>query len=126
MKNWIVVFILTSFLASCGISMGNRIDNGRLSVYFLEEVPKEKAIAFAKYWRNTGLVGDRKQVIQLANNKNTIIVKLIERKMYHNDLLTITEEALIQQLERDLTRDVFHQNTEILITDNTFRPLLKR
>lgn len=126
MKNWIVISLLTSLLLSCGISMGDRIDNGNLSVYFLEGVPKEKAISFARYWRDNGFLGDRKQVIQLENDRKVIVVKIIEREMYHEDLLTITEEALLQQLERDLKQEVFKQDTEILITDDTFRPILKR
>ena len=126
MKNWIVISLLSTLLMSCGISMGDRIDNGNISVYFLEGIPKEKAIAFARYWRDEGFVGDEKQVVQLENQKNVVVVKIIELEMYHNDLLTLTEEAMIQQLERDLEREVFNQETEILITDNTFRPILKR
>lgn len=106
--------------------MGDRIDNGNLSVYFLEGIPKEKAIAFARYWRDNGYLDKRKQVIQLQNDRGVVVVKIIEREMYHDELLTITEEALIQQLERDLKRDVFNLDTEVLITDNTFRPILKR
>ena len=106
--------------------MGDRIDNGNLSVYFLEEIPKEKAIVFARYWRDEGFVGDRKQVVQLVEDKGVVVVKIIEREMYHEDLLTITEEAMVQQLERDLKDKVFNQEVAILITDNTFRPILKR
>ncbi|HLV41897.1 MAG TPA: hypothetical protein VKY37_06445 [Brumimicrobium sp.] len=126
MKNWFVIILLPTLLLSCGISMGDRIDNGNLSVYFLEGIPKEKAISFARYWRNNGFVGERKQIIQLESDKDVVIVKIIEREMYHEDLLNITEEALIQQLERDLKTKVFDLDTEILITDNTFRPILKR
>jgi hypothetical protein len=126
MKNWIVISLLTSLLLSCGIAMGDRIDNGNLSVYFLEGIPKDKAINFARYWRDNGFLGEDKQVIQLENDRNVVVVKIIEREMYHEDLLTITEEAMVQQLERDLKNNVFNQDTEILITDNTFRPILKR
>nr|WP_299205875.1 hypothetical protein [uncultured Brumimicrobium sp.] len=126
MKNWIVVSLLSFLLVGCGISMGTRIDNGNLSVFFLEAVPKDKAIAFAKYWKNEGFVGEEKQVIQLDKIDGVIVVKLIEREMYHKNLLSITEEAMIQQLERDLKRDVFGLETQIMITDNTFRPILKR
>jgi hypothetical protein len=126
MKNWIVISLLTSLLLSCGIAMGDRIDNGNLSVYFLEGIPKDKAINIARYWRDNGFLGEDKQVIQLENDRNVVVVKIIEREMYHEDLLTITEEAMVQQLERDLKNNVFNQDTEILITDNTFRPILKR
>lgn len=126
MRNYFIGFIAMLFLSSCGINMGTRIDNENLSVFFLEGVNKEKAIAFTEYWKNHGFVGERKQVIQLEKENNVILIKLIERKEYQNDDLTITEESMIQQLERDLTRNIFEQETRIVITDNTFRPILKR
>lgn len=126
MRNWIVIFLVAFLFQGCGISMGDRIDNGNLSVYFLEEVNKDKAKNFAKYWRNKGFVGEKKQVIQLEKGEQSIIVKLIEREMYHSDVFTIKEEAMLQQLERDLKKEIFHEDVEIMITDNTFRPILKR
>ncbi len=106
--------------------MGDRIDNGNLSVYFLEGVNKDKAISFARYWKNNGFIGDKKQVIQLEREDNAITVKLIERELYHKDAFTIQEEALLQDLERDLKKEVFIEEVNILITDNTFRPIIKR
>ncbi|PWH86919.1 hypothetical protein DIT68_01270 [Brumimicrobium oceani] len=106
--------------------MGDRIDNGNLSVYFLEGINKEKAINFAKYWKNNGFVGERQQVIQLEKENKRVVVKLIERELYHNDPITINEEAMLQELERTLKTEIFHQDVEIMITDNTFRPIIKR
>lgn len=126
MRNWIVIFLIALFFQGCGISMGDRIDNGNLSVYFLEGVNKDKAINFAKYWKNNGFVGEKKQIIQLEREEQTIVVKLIEREMYHSDPFTINEEALLQELERELKKEIFHEEVEIMITDNTFRPILKR
>lgn len=126
MRNLIIIFLVTFIFQACGISMGDRIDNGNLSVYFLEGVNREKAISFARYWKNKGFIGDKKQVIQLERENNAITVKLIERELYHNDAFTIQEEALLQDLERNLKKDVFLEEVNILITDNTFRPILKR
>ncbi|WP_159038396.1 hypothetical protein [Brumimicrobium mesophilum] len=126
MRNWIVIFLVVFLFQACGISMGDRIDNGNLSVYFLEGVNKDKAISFARYWKNNGFIGDKKQVIQLEREDNAITVKLIERELYHKDAFTIQEEALLQDLERDLKKEVFIEEVNILITDNTFRPIIKR
>lgn len=106
--------------------MGDRIDSGNLSVYFLEEVNREKAINFARYWKNKGFVGEKKQVIQLERENKSITVKLIEREIYHKDAFTINEEAMLQELERELSKEIFHEEVNILITDNTFRPISKR
>ncbi|WP_146194087.1 hypothetical protein [Brumimicrobium oceani] len=126
MRNWVVILLLAVLFHSCGISMGDRIDNGNLSVYFLEGINKEKAINFAKYWKNNGFVGERQQVIQLEKENKRVVVKLIERELYHNDPITINEEAMLQELERTLKTEIFHQDVEIMITDNTFRPIIKR
>ncbi|PKR79982.1 hypothetical protein CW751_12210 [Brumimicrobium salinarum] len=106
--------------------MGDRIDTKNLSVYFLDEVPKEKALEFARFWKSNGFIGTKKQTIQLEKKERQIIVKLIENEEFHSDHLTITEEALLQDLERELSKEVFHVKTKILITDNTFRPILKK
>ncbi|RYM34721.1 hypothetical protein ERX46_04930 [Brumimicrobium glaciale] len=126
MRNWIVIFLVALLFQGCGISMGDRIDNGNLSVYFLEGINKEKAIEFSKYWRNNGFLGEEKQIIQLEREEKTVVIKLIEREMYHSDSFTINEEAMLQELERALKKEIFHEDVEIMITDNTFRPILKR
>lgn len=105
--------------------MGDRIDNGNLSVFFLKGVDTDNAVEFTKYWKNHGFVGERKQVIQLENINEVIHVNIIERKMYQEDGLTITEEAMLQKLGRDLNKNIFHKETLIVITDNTFRPIIK-
>lgn len=125
MRNLIVILFLPLFLIGCGVNMGDRIDNGNLSVFFLEAVNSDKAVEFAKYWEKNGFVGERKQVIQLENKEGIIYVNLIERKMYQEDGLTITEEAMLQDLGRDLKKDIFHKETIIVITDDTFRPIIK-
>lgn len=120
----IVLALLT--LIACQPKMGSRVDTGNLSVFFLQGVDKEKAIAFAEYWRDNGFVGERKQTIQLDRDGEVILVKLIENERFHEELINISEEAMLQQIERDLKRNVFQQEVEIVITDNTLRPLLKR
>lgn len=120
----IVLALLT--LIACQPKMGSRVDTRNLSVFFLQGVDKEKAIAFAEYWRDNGFVGERKQTIQLDRDGEVILVKLIENERFHEELINISEEAMLQQIERDLKRNVFQQEVEIIITDNTLRPLLKR
>ena len=106
--------------------MGNRIDAKNLKVYFIEGVTKEEAIDFTKYWRDNGFVGEKEQVIRLDLYDNeTIVVKLIEKELYHADPLTISEEALLQDIERDLNTYVFKRPAIIQIVDNTFRPIEK-
>lgn len=126
MKNSWKLLLLLFLFTSCGVNMGTRIDKGNLSVFFMPSISQDKAILFANYWVENGFVGERKQVIQLDKEKDVIQVKLIERENYQDDLITINEEAILQQLERELKREVFLQETEIIITDNTFRPILKR
>ncbi len=125
MKKLIVLLFLPLLIMGCGVNMGKQIDHGNLTVFFLEGVSTEKAIEFVKYWDKHGFIGDRKQTIQLESKDGVILVNIIERKMYQDDGLTITEEAMLQQLGRDLEKAVFHKETAIVITDNTFRPIIK-
>ena len=106
--------------------MGDRIDSNNLQVYYLDGVTKKTATDFARYWINNGFVGERKQVIQLEKEKEVYKVKLIERAMYHQQPLSIDEQAKLQELKRNLESDVFNARTIIIITDNTFRPIERK
>ncbi|HTO39268.1 MAG TPA: hypothetical protein VL021_12655 [Brumimicrobium sp.] len=126
MKKIGVGILLFLAFVSCGVNMGDRIDTESLSVYFLPGVEKDQAVAFAEYWRDNGFLGENKQVIQLEKEKDVILIKLIEKENFHNEPISITEEAMLQDLERYLKRNIFQREVEIVITDNTFRPILKR
>lgn len=126
MKKIGVGILLFLAFVSCGVNMGDRIDTESLSVYFLPGVEKDQAVAFAEYWRDNGFLGENKQVIQLEKEKDVILIKLIENENFHNEPISITEEAMLQDLERYLKRNIFQREVEIVITDNTFRPILKR
>lgn len=117
---------MVALLFACGIPMGDRVDADNLQVYYLDGIKKNTAIEFAKYWKNNGFVGERKQVIQLSREEDQTIIKLIEREMYHNESLTVDEQSKLQQLERTLSKEIFDGEVEIMITDNTFRPIERK
>jgi hypothetical protein len=101
--------------------MGNRVDIDELKVFYLEPFEKNEAIKFAKFWRDNGYLGNAPQFIQLSISENEIVqVKIIEKEAYHNEFLTIEEQALLSDLERLLEKNVFQKRTTIIITDNTF------
>lgn len=118
-----LIALLTVFLSSCGIPMGNRIDKGNLKVYYLEGVTKEDAIDFANFWVDEGYVGEQEQIIQLEAVDDIVWVKIIESINYQDEPLSIHEQAMLQEIERDLNKSVFDKNAILQITDNTFRPL---
>lgn len=106
--------------------MGDTVktEDEKLTVFYLEKVPKDKAIKFLKYWKNNGFIGEDPQVIQLdVLEDGAIAVKLIEKSIYLQESLTIHEQSLLQELERNLENKVFEQEITIIITDNTFRPI---
>ncbi len=126
MTRFIFIAVLFVVISSCGIPMGNRIDAKNLQVYYLENVPKSKAISFAKFWKENGFVGDNKQVIQLDKNDKAYVIKLIEREEFQEQRLSIDEQSKLQELEYRLEEEVFEENATILITDNTFRPIERK
>jgi len=122
----IYILGLLVFLFSCGMPMGDTVktQDEKLTVFYLEKVPKDKAIKFLKYWKNNGLIGEDPQVIQLdVLGNGAIAVKLIEKSTYQQKSLSIHEQSLLQELERNLEEEVFEQEVTIIITDNTFRPI---
>lgn len=113
-----------TLLMSCGVPLGDRVDSNNLSVYFEKGVSKEEAKGFSRFWQQQGFVGEEPQTIQLASEGKTIRVKLIEHEAYQNQPLSIKERALLSELERTIEREVFvGKSVEIVITDNTFRPI---
>jgi len=121
----IFAFAISLLFQGCGMPMGNRINNGNVTVYYLEGVSQDKAIQFAHYWEDNGFIGKEKQTIQLEKTKKGIQVNIIEREIYQEDGLTIREQSMLQELERTLEDEVFQVKIEIQITDNTYRPIIK-
>lgn len=119
------IAILFIIITSCGTPMGDQVRSKNLNVFYLDGVDKEEAVAFANYWKNNGFVGEKEQFIQLDREGNNFQVKIIERAMYENEPLSVNDEALLHELARGLERKVFKQPVELIITDNTFRPLEK-
>jgi hypothetical protein len=104
--------------------MGDSVKTENLTVYYLDGVPKNKAIKLLKYWKENGLIGDEAQVIQLeVLEDKSIGIKLLEKSIYLQQSLTIHEQSLLQELERNIESKVFEQEATIIITDNTFRPI---
>ena len=117
---------LLAVLFSCGMPMGDTVktEDEKVTVFYLEKVPKDKAIKFLKYWKNNGFIGEEPQTIQLDVLDNGMFtVKLIEKSTLHEQPLSIHEQSLLQELERNLEEEVFEQEVTIIITDNTFRPI---
>lgn len=123
MKYFVHLIVILALSSACGVPMGDRVDGENLSVYYLEGVEKKRAVQFATYWQERGFAGDRKQTIQLEHENGEILVKIIERKAYQNDELSIEAQSQLQELARTLEKKIFDQKTRIVITDNTFRPI---
>lgn len=117
------IILLIILLVACGMPMGNRVDKGNLKVYYLEGVKKHEAIDFANFWVDEGYVGEEEQTIQLEVSDEILLIKIIESVHYQNEPLSINEQAMLQDIERKLNKDVFDRNAELQITDNTFRPI---
>lgn len=126
MRQLLILSLLLT-LSACGASLGDRVDSENLSVYYLENISKEEAVSFAKFWRDNGFVGDKKQTIQLTQDDyKVILVKVIENEAYTMRDLSIDEQSLLSELSRTLERKVFKKKrARVVVCDNTFRPLVK-
>lgn len=120
------ILVLSFFFMSCGVPLGDRVDSNNLKVYYEKGVTKKQAITFSKYWQKNHFVGETEQTIQLSKNEdNVVLVKLIENEPFHEQSLSVDEQALLSEVKRMLEREVFKKEVVIQITDNTFRPIEK-
>ncbi len=123
----VLVSIFSLFIfTNCGVPLGDRVDSENLKVYFEEGISKEDAITFSRFWQKNNFVGEKEQTIQLSLGANKVVeVKLIEEEDFHNQALDLSEQVALSELKRMLEREVFQREVQLIITDNTFRPIDK-
>lgn len=125
MKYCIQCIFILFLLGSCGNPMGDMVKTNNLDVYYMNGIKKEQAVAFTKFWKRNGFIGKDAQTIQLEIIENDIVnVNLIEKKTYQNKAITYEEQLTLNKLQKMIRDSVFTKNrVNIVITDNTFKPL---
>lgn len=105
--------------------MGDIVKTKNLDVYYINGVDKQQAVAFTRFWKRNGFIGKDKQTIQLDLSSNDIVnVNVIEKKFYQNKPLTLQDQMFLTKIQTMIRDSVFeNKRVNIVITDNTFKPL---
>ena len=104
---------------------GNRVEGGKLTVYFDLNKDMGKASAVAKYWKDNDLLTGNKQDLKLTHHDSTYFLHLIKRNDLKLREFDLKEQILMLELQKNLSDSVFMgADLELLISDDHFKPLM--
>jgi hypothetical protein len=124
MKLCIFLLVLIS-LFSCSKGYGEKVEDKKVVVYFLDKSYKEMAQKTLDFWIKEGLNGDKIQHLRILKfDKKTIDLQLIASKKKDPKSMTFEEIKLFLELKTKLDSTVFKPKTcRIVICDGSFNPL---
>ena len=124
MKLCFFLLVLIS-LFSCSKGYGEKVEDKKVVVYFLDKSYKEMAQKTLDFWIKEGLNGDKIQHLRLLKfDKKTIDLQLIASKNKDPKSMTFEEIKLFLELKAKLDSTVFKPKTcRIVICDGSFNPL---
>jgi hypothetical protein len=124
MKLCFFLLVLIS-LFSCSKGYGEKVEDKKVVVYFLDKSYKEMAQKTLDFWIKEGLNGDKIQHLRLLKfDKKTIDLQLIASKNKDPKSMTFEEIKLFLELKTKLDSTVFKPKTcRIVICDGSFNTL---
>jgi hypothetical protein len=124
MKLCFFLLVLIS-LFSCSKGYGEKVEDKKVVVYFLDKSYKEMAQKTLDFWIKEGLNGDKIQHLRILKfDKKTIDLQLIASKKKDPKSMTFEEIKLFLELKTKLDSTVFKPKTcRIVICDGSFNPL---
>ncbi len=124
MKLCFFLLVLIS-LFSCSKGYGEKVEDKKVVVYFLDKSYKEMAQKTLDFWIKEGLNGDKIQHLRLLKfDKKTIDLQLIASKNKDPKSMTFEEIKLFLELKAKLDSTVFKPKTcRIVICDGSFNTL---
>jgi hypothetical protein len=124
MKLCFFLLVLIS-LFSCSKGYGEKVEDKKVVVYFLDKSYKEMAQKTLDFWIKEGLNGDKIHHLRILKfDKKTIDLQLIASKKKDPKSMTFEEIKLFLELKTKLDSTVFKPKTcRIVICDGSFNPL---
>jgi hypothetical protein len=124
MKLCFFLLVLIS-LFSCSKGYGEKVEDKKVVVYFLDKSYKEMAQKTLDFWIKEGLNGDKIQHLRILKfDKKTIDLQLIASKKKDPKSMTFEEIKLFLELKTKLDSTVFKPKTcRIVICDGSFNTL---
>lgn len=119
-KYWFVIPVLF-MLASCSDHHGNKVVGGELGVYYFDD-NKNNAEAIALFWKNNDLLTGRSQDLQLIEEKDNFVLKLIA--IDKEEDVSLQNRQLLLKLQKSLNDSLqFSKYIELELADNNFNTI---
>ncbi len=117
---FIISFLLFS---SCGTDYGNKLESEELDVFYTEIDNEPHARNIALYWKNHNMLGSKKQYLQLDEEDDILILKLIATDKFNPASFPFEERLLLKRLQDSLQLIVAPKRLEIVIAEKNFEPI---
>lgn len=117
--------MLLFFVSACSKGYGNKLTDDSIDVYFDSKEDEILANNLGKFWKKKGLTGEKKQSIRLINDDEYFQVQIIANDPKSVDKISFNELKLLLDLQTELDTTVFKgkNSCQIVICDNTFKPI---
>lgn len=122
-SHFALVFFLGIF-SSCSSGFGNKLQGEKLEIYFPNKDDEQIADQLGKFWHRKGLIGSKKQSIQLVKTEAYYKLKLIASETFDPQTFPVEERILLLDLQRELNDSIFAKTPcRIVICNNEFKEL---
>ena len=111
---------LLLFAVSCGNDYGNKLESDEIDVFYINPEHEELARNIANYWKENDLLGSKKQSVQLDEENDVLVLKIIPTEKYDPSSFSFDERALLKQLQDSLQSRVHPKRLEIVIANTNF------
>lgn len=122
-RKYVVVLISIFLVSACGNKYGHQVVGDQLTVYYETEDLQELAKNTAFFWKENGLVTEKKQDLQLVRNQQQIELRLIAVDPKAAKNMSFNERKLLLDLQRKMNTYLQVSNVEIVICNARFEPV---
>lgn len=117
------LFLVFLVFTSCGANYGNKLESDELDVFYKQVENEELARKIALYWKENDFLGAKKQYLQLDEQNEVLLLKIISTEKFNPDTFTFDERAKLRELQDSLQPLVKPKRLEIVIAKNNFETI---
>jgi hypothetical protein len=110
-------------LTACGASYGNKLESDELDIFYTKIENEDFARNIAKYWKEHDFLGAKKQYLQLAEENEVLLLKIIPTEKFNSESFTFDERAKLKELQDSLQPLVRPKRLELVIAKRNFEPI---
>lgn len=121
-----LTFLLFVLLFSCTHDYGNRVEGGKLNVFYTADADSSNAKKLAAFFRDNKLLTGKEQTIQLYRSKNSLEIRLIATDTSNLNRMPFEERKLLIDFQKQIESHLnANEPVSLIICDNQFKPLYR-